>query len=110
MTYNKNSTRYYSSKQEKKVAKTLNGRVQPNSGASKFYKGDLVVGQEWLLECKTCITDKQSFSIKKEWLEKLEEERFAMRKSNMALAFNFGPEQEMYYVVTEKTFKQLVKE
>lgn len=101
------NTRKYSSKQEKLVAKNLGGRVQPNSGATPFMKGDVTVGQDWLLECKTSTTDKASFSIKKEWLDKLEEERFAMRKTNMALVFNFGPNQENYYVVTEKTFKQM---
>lgn len=100
------NTRQFSSKQEKYVAKKLGGRVQPNSGATPFMKGDIVM-DNWLLECKTQMSDKKSISIKKEWLDKLEEERFAMRKDNMALVFNFGPEQQNYYVVTEKTFRQL---
>lgn len=87
------------------MAKKLGGRIQPNSGATPFMKGDIVM-DNWLLECKTQMTDKKSMTIKKEWLDKLEEERFAMRKDNMALVFNFGPGQENYYVVTEKTFKQ----
>jgi hypothetical protein len=100
------NTRKYSSRQEKYVAKKLGGRVQPNSGATPFLKGDIVM-DNWLLECKTQMTDKKSITIKKEWLDKLEEERFAMRKQNMALVFNFGPGQENYYVINEKTFKQL---
>lgn len=104
------NTRKFSSRQEKYVAKQLGGKVQPNSGATPFFKGDITVGKDWLIECKTQLTDKKSISIKKEWLEKLEEERFAMRRTNMALAFNFGPDQENYFVITEKTFKQLTKE
>lgn len=104
------NTRKFSSRQEKYVAKQLGGRVQPNSGATPFLKGDITVGSEWLVECKTQTTNKKSISIKKEWLEKLEEERFAMRKTNMTLAFNFGPDQENYYILTEKTFKKLIKE
>lgn len=100
------NTRKFSSKQEKMVAKSLKGKVQPNSGATPFLKGD-VVADDWLIECKTQMSDKQSISIKKEWLDKLEEERFAMRKPNMALAFNFGPGQPNYYVVTENVFKRL---
>lgn len=100
------NTRKYSSRQEKYVAKKLGGRVQPNSGATPFMKGDVVM-DNWLLECKTQMTDKKTITIKKEWLDKLEEERFAMRKQNMALVFNFGPGQENYYVINEKTFKQL---
>ena len=83
------NTRKFSYKQEKKVAKQLGGRVQPNSGATPFLKGD-VISDNWLIECKTQLTSKNSMSIKREWLEKLEEERLAMRKPNMALAFNFG--------------------
>lgn len=102
------NTRKFSKSQEKYVAKQLKGRVQPNSGATPFMKGD-VTTDEWLIECKTCLTDKKSFSIKQEWLTKLEEERFAMRRSKMALAFNFGPDQEMYFVINEKTFKELIR-
>lgn len=102
------NTRKFSSKQEKCVAKSLGGRVQPNSGATPFLKGD-VTTEDWLVECKTQLTNKNSFTIKKEWLEKLEEERFAMRKPNMTLAFNFGPNEQNYYIITEKTMKQLMK-
>ena len=102
------NTRKFSYKQEKRVAKQLGGRVQPNSGATPFLKGD-VVSDNWLIECKTQLTSKSSMSIKKEWLEKLEEERLAMRKPNMALAFNFGPDEEIYYIVTEKIIKELMR-
>lgn len=100
------NTRKFSSKQEKIVAKSLKGKVQPNSGATPFAKGDVIL-DDWLIECKTQMTDKKTITIKKEWLDKLEEERFAMRKTNMALAFNFGPGQENYYVITERAFKQM---
>lgn len=33
---NKNSTRYYSNRQEKQVAKSIGGKQTPNSGATKF--------------------------------------------------------------------------
>ena len=38
---NKNSTRYYSNKQEKHIAKVVNGKLTSNSGAGLFKKGDL---------------------------------------------------------------------
>lgn len=103
------NTRKYSSRQEKQVAKKLGGRVQPNSGATPFLKGDVSIGSDWLIECKTQTTNKKSITIQQEWLNKLEEERFAMRKTDMALAFNFGPDEPMYYVVTEKVFKDIVR-
>ena len=40
-------------------------------GATKLSKGDLYIGQEWLIEAKTCMEPKKSFSIKKEWLTKM---------------------------------------
>ena len=103
------NTRKFSKKQENYVAKKFNGKVQPNSGATPFMKGDVLIGNDWLVECKTQTTNKKSISIKKEWFDKLEEERFAMRKPNSVLAFNFGPDEEMYYVVSEKMFKEIVR-
>lgn len=107
MTNNKKSTRYYSSRQEKKVAKVLNGKTVANSGAIPFGAGD-VTTKDWLIECKTCTTEKQSFSIKQEWLKKNKEEAFAMRRDYNALCFDFGPGTDRYYVVDEKTFQQVV--
>lgn len=97
-------TRYYSKKQEKKVAKTLNGKRQPNSGATPFAKGDIVT-TNWLIECKTKTRDSSSFTIKEDWLLKNEEEAFAMGKNNSALCFDFGPSaNKRYYVISERLF------
>lgn len=105
MTNNKNATRYYSSRQEKRIAKAIGGKVTANSGASKFTAGD-VKTDLWLIEAKTKTTESKSFSIKKEWLEKNKEEAFAMNKSYNALCFDFGDDLR-YYVIDEKTFKLL---
>ena len=102
-------TRFYSNKQEKKVAKALGGKQQSNSGATTFNKGD-VVTDDWLIECKTATSEKQSFSIKREWLEKNKEEAFAMNKSHHALAFDFGDGGDVYYIVDEKTFKNFTQQ
>ena len=95
-------TRFYSNKQEKAVAKAVGGKQVSNSGATAFSKGD-VRTNDWLIECKTCTTEKKSFSIKKEWLEKNREETFAMNKDYSALAFDFG-DGKNYYIVDERTF------
>lgn len=99
-------TRFYSNKQEKAVAKAVGGKKVANSGATAFNKGD-VTTDNILIECKTCVENKKSFSIKKEWLEKNKEEAFEMGKSYSALAFNFGPDTDNYYVIDEKLFKIL---
>lgn len=99
-------TRYYSKKQENRTAKNLNGKTVPNSGAAKFYGGDVELAN-FLIECKTLTTEKQSMSIKKDWLEKTKEEALAQRKRFYALAFDFGSN-ENYYIINEKTFKYFI--
>ena len=109
MTKNKNSTRYYSDLQEEYVANTFNGKRSSNSGAGLFRKGDVVIKDASLLcECKTCMEDKNSFSIKKEWVDKNKEETFAMRLDNSCIAFNFGPGQPNYYIIDENLMKILI--
>ena len=101
------STRYFSDKQEKRVAKRVGGKQVSNSGATSFSKGD-VRTSDWLIECKTCTSPKSSMSIKKAWLEKNEEEAFAMRRNYNAVAIDFGSS-ETYYIIDEKTFLKLLK-
>lgn len=102
------NNRYYSNRQEKKIAKELGGKQTSNSGATSFSKGDIRTKQ-FLIEAKTVTKSKDSFSIKKSWLLKNKEEAFAMNKQYNALAFNFGPDEENYYIIDEKLFKELVK-
>lgn len=105
---NKNSTRYFSSKQEKQIAKKLNGKCQTNSGATLFSKGDIKT-ENWLIEAKTTLTQKDSFSIKRQWLDKLKQESFAMNKEYYSLAFNFEPNDKNYYILDEKTMQKILK-
>ena len=51
--------------------------------------------------------EQESFNIKKEWLEKLKHESFAMRKEFFALVFNFG-KGENFYILSEKEFKEIL--
>lgn len=104
---NKNSTRFFSHKQEKSIAKAVGGKLQANSGATMFSKGDIKT-DDWLFEAKTCMKEQESFSIKKEWLEKLKQESFSMNKEYNALVFNFGPNTKNYYVIDEKTMKKIM--
>lgn len=101
------NTRYFSNKQEKRVAKRVGGKQVSNSGATAFNKGD-VITDDWLIECKTCTTPKSSMSVKKEWLIKNSEEAFAMRRNFSAVAIDFGSS-DTYYIIDEKTFKILLE-
>lgn len=101
-------TRFYSKRQENKVAKELDGKRTANSGATPFQKGDVLL-EDWLIECKTATSEKKSFAIKRDWLDKNKEEAFAMNKSYNALCFDFGEDTDRYYVIDEKTFKELLQ-
>lgn len=101
------NTRSYSYQQEKRVAKKLGGKVNANSGATAFVKGD-VRTDSFLIECKTATKEVKSVSIKKEWLTKLKEEKFAMGKEQMALGFDFGDGDD-YFVITSDLMEWLVK-
>lgn len=104
------STRDFSSKQESKIAKLLGGQVNPNSGAGKWRKGDVQVPEASLLiECKTCMSDKSSFSIKSDWIAKNKEEAYSNRLYNSCIAFNFGPDKSNYFVIDEKLMSFLVE-
>ena len=49
-------------------------------------------------------------SIKKEWIDKIREEAFAMGRQFWALVFNFGDAlhtTENFYIIDEKTFIKL---
>ena len=103
------NTREARQNQEKQIAKALGGKRTPNSGATDFYKSDIYVGDEWSIEAKNCMQPKSSFSIKKQWLEKMKEEQFACNKSYSALCFDFGDNKQRYYVIDENLFKQLLQ-
>lgn len=101
-------TRYFSNRQEKSVAKTAGGKKVVNSGATAFSKGD-VKTKKCLIECKTCTSDKESFSIKKAWLDKNLQESVFMGKEYSILAFNFGPDRPNYYILDELTFQEFIE-
>lgn len=101
-------TRAYSLKQEKAVAESVNGSRTLNSGATPFQKGD-VKTEQFVLECKTKTSHSESMSIKKAWLEKNKEEALFMGKPYNALAFNFGPDEQNYYIIDEYLFQELLE-
>ena len=103
----KKPTRYYSKLQETAVAKGLGGQRQPNSGATMFAKGDVTL-EDWLLECKTKTKKSESITIHKEWLDKNDKEALFIGKPHNALAFNFGPNEKNYYIISEELFQELV--
>lgn len=99
-------TRFYSKRQEEKVAKAVKGKRTANSGATTFSKGDVTTDM-FLLECKTKTTASNSFTIKRDWFTKNKEEAFAMHKDYSAIVIDFG-DGEQHYIIDENLFSQLL--
>ena len=98
------TTRDYSDRQEKHIAKVTGGKVQSNSGGTKFGGGD-VHTKHFLIEAKTPTKEQTSFTIKKEWMDKMKMQAFEQGKPQSVLAFRFSPDDKQdYYVLDQKQF------
>lgn len=94
--------------QEKQVADLINGQVQVASGGLSHNGGD-VLTNNWFFECKTVITPKDSYNVKKSIIDKMKEQTFEQRKDYCALAFRFSPEDKDYFVIDSDTFKYMMQ-
>lgn len=94
------ATRDYSSRQEKAVAIYLDGKLQPNSGATGFAKGD-VIANDTIIECKTKTKESAGHNIKKEWIDTLKKECVSMGYMYWAIVFDFGTQEikDQYAVI-----------
>lgn len=104
----KNLGKDYSASQERDIAKLLGGRVQSNSGGTRFGGGDVQTAL-FFIEAKTPTKEQTSFSIKKEWIDKMSEQMFEQGKQQSALAFRFEPDGEDYFVINSRLMKFLVE-
>ena len=94
--------------QERDIARLLGGTVQSNSGGTRFGGGD-VQTEQFFIEAKTPTKEQTSFSIKKDWIDKMQEQAFEQGKSYAALAFRFSPDGDDYFVIDSKRMLELVK-
>lgn len=92
--------------QEERVARLFNGKRTPQSGGGKFVLGD-VISEDFLVECKTSVTVKDSYSVKREILKKADEQRREMGKELYALAFSFGDEED-FFVLNKKAMSRFL--
>lgn len=103
------ATRDYSDKQEKHIAKVTGGKVQSNSGGTKFGGGD-VHTDKFLIEAKTPAIERKSFTIMKDWLEKMREQAFEQGKEEAVLAFRFDPNEDSdLYVLSQSQFLEYLR-
>lgn len=104
---NKDSTRYKSNIQEKRIAKAVGGKQVIGSGSTPFLKGD-VVTEDLFVEAKTKMEPSKSISVKKQWLEKAKEQSYQMRKRDYAVAISFGDGKD-YYIIEESLLTELLE-
>lgn len=104
---NKNSTRYKSNQQEKRIAKAMRGRQVIGSGSTPFLKGDVIAGKLFI-EAKTRAEPSKSISLKKEWIEKAKEQSYSTHKEDYAIAVSFGDGKD-YYVIEDNFMEDLYR-
>ena len=103
------STRDVSSKQENLVAMLLGGTVTPNSGAGHTKKGDILIDDFGVIECKTKMKPCTSFSIKQEWINTIRKECFEMSRDTWAIVFDFGQLGQEYAVIPLNDYKEFLE-
>ena len=103
----KETTRYKSNIQEKRIAKAMGGRQVVGSGSTPFLKGDVIAGALFI-EAKTKMNPSQSITVKKSWIDKAKEQSLAMRKEDYAIAVSFGDPKE-YYLIEDNLMEDLYK-
>lgn len=94
---------------EKRSAKRLGVRAQPGSGATEGAKGDIKL-PTLLVECKS--TQKESFSLKREWLHKIyKEAREVNREPVLQIMFvdNMGraEDQDDWVVIPARLWNEI---
>ena len=103
--------RKFSDLQESHVAKALNGNKVPNSGASHFAAGDVIIPNTMVIECKTTTKEgAKSWGIKKDWLEQANKERLDLMLPYCALAISKTPDgDDNMYIINEQLMKKLIE-
>lgn len=104
----KNLGKDYSAVQEKEIAKLLCGKVQSNSGGTRFGGGDVHTAS-FFVEAKTPVKAQSSFSIQKAWMQKMKEQAFEQGFFRSALAFRFEPDGPDYFVIDSRVMRELVE-
>lgn len=103
------TTRDYSDRQERHIAKVTGGKVQSNSGGTKFGGGDVHTGK-FFIEAKTPTKERTSFTIKKDWITKMREQAYEQGKEEAVLAFRFDPDKNNdLYVLSERQFLEYLR-
>lgn len=96
-----------SQRQEKDIAKYLGGKIRPNSGGTRFDKGDITT-ELFLIEVKTRNKPQATINVKHEWLLKAHEQSIGQAKPYSAIAIRFDPDGEDYFIINRILMQQLL--
>ncbi len=103
------TTRDISDVQEAHIAKITEGKVQSNSGGTRFGGGD-VHTDHFFIEAKSPMKERKSFSIKLDWIKKMIQQAFQLGKDEAVLAFRFDPDTDQdFYVLSERQFLEYLR-
>lgn len=110
--YNPSRNKRISSLQEKRITKSfkdikITAKKQIASGARWYAKSD-VITDKFQIEAKTKTSPSKSFSIKKEWIDKITEEALQNKRIPL-LIISFGDGDD-YILINSKDFLSLIKE
>jgi hypothetical protein len=98
---------------ERRTAKRIGARLQPNSGSMEGAKGDMSLGADFLLEHKSSIRDTMPLDLN--WLAKITREA-ASKARHPAVAIVFTTENGKpvkfgsWVMMPESVFHELVRE
>ena len=65
-----------------------------------------MITEDFLIECKTKKEESTQITVKKEWIEKANEQAYQMRKQYAILALSFGDDKD-YYLMEPQLFEYL---
>jgi hypothetical protein len=82
----KESVKKFANKEENSIAKTIGAKKQPNSGATAFLKGDMILDSTFCIDVKS--TKGTRIIVDEDMLVKIENDAYAVGKSP-ALILNF---------------------
>jgi len=98
------SAKFNSKKQEKRVAKEIDGKTTLNSGALYFQKGD-VRNEKYLIECKT--TKKAFYTMEVDVWEKIEREAVSDGLRIPIMQVDLLDGKQRYAVIEHADYKEL---
>jgi hypothetical protein len=101
----RNQIKKNSIKQEKRLAKDLGAKRQPQSGAKDTSPADMIKGN-YVIESKA--TNKDSIVLHKEWLDQLKQSPINYGKIPVVV-LDFTKDQDRYIIMDETDFKKLIK-